>query len=215
MKRSIIFLVAFLLLPDLSFAKLLSDNFCFYCPPGSDLELYERDRYFCVTPGTGQTVAAPLWAKPVWSKSTSEGCPSGYISLGDGEDCYKCPSTYAFTSAVTDYRRGGESDRLVGKWVLAKLSFTHKGKTNHAKVGRGFMVVSFSSDRRVTQRMRGEDGKFMTLSGSWEYDSASRTLSWTVEGEKPFISKVMSVTDDAFTIKSGNEVIQTMGFRRE
>ena len=77
------------------------------------------------------------------------------------------------------------------------------------------MVVSLGTDRRLTQRMMGEDGKFMIHSGSWDYDPVERTLTWILDGEKPFISEVMSVTDDAFTINEfDGEVAQTMGFRR-
>jgi len=118
MKRLIFLVVAFSLLAGSSFATLKEESVCFYCPPGSVLTLFERDRYYCIIPGTTQSVAVPLWAKPVWSRVTWTGCPSDYIPLGDGENCYKCPPTYTFTRALTDYRSScyGACERIIGRW---------------------------------------------------------------------------------------------------
>jgi len=118
MKRSILLIMALLLfLPGLSHGELISEDFCFYCPPGSVLQLPDAatDRYYCMIPGTPRSVAVPLWAKPVWSRITSTGCPANYFPRGDGINCYKCPLTYEFTSAITDYRRTPD-------WIIAPLA---------------------------------------------------------------------------------------------
>ena len=216
--KPVLVFILTLSLAKLSFAELVPEQWCSKCPPGADLTLLERDRYDCRITGTDQSAGAPSWAKPSWAKVVWDvqegGCTDSYIRFGD-EFCYRCPMDYELNVAVTDYRRSGESDRIVGKWVLEKLSFTYEGKTNHAKVGPGFWVLDLRTEHRMTLRMRGEGGKFMIHSGSWDYDLARRTLSLRPEGEKPLITEVVSMTaDDLTIIESGDEGTQAMGLRR-
>jgi hypothetical protein len=133
MKRSILLIMALLLfLPGLSHGELISEDFCFYCPPGSVLQLPDAatDRYYCMIPGTPRSVAVPLWAKPVWSRITSTGCPANYFPRGDGINCYKCPLTYEFTSAITDYRRTPD-------WIIAPIA----GFTDEAIRSKGWTPI--------------------------------------------------------------------------
>jgi hypothetical protein len=108
MKKSILFLVFTLTLSltKLSFAGLVEEQWCVKCPPGTNLTLFGRDRYYCMVPGTNQSAGVPLWAKPSWAKVIWDvqggRCIDTYIRFGD-EFCYRCPVGYAITTAVTDY----------------------------------------------------------------------------------------------------------------
>ena len=95
-------------LAQTSFAKLVPEQWCFKCPPGTELALFERDRYYCVVPGTTKYLAAPVWAKPHTAKvlwDVKEGrCIDNYIRFGR-DFCYRCPKGFRFVGdAVTDYR---------------------------------------------------------------------------------------------------------------
>jgi len=123
MRMSILVLVFVLTLSltTLSFAELVPEQWCFKCPPGTDLSLVERDRYDCMAPGTSQSAGVPLWAKPSWAKvvwDSQEGrCQDSYIRFGD-EFCYRCPGDYELSTAVTDYRKQNVNNckRVIGRW---------------------------------------------------------------------------------------------------
>jgi hypothetical protein len=48
MKRSIFLIVAFMSLTKSSLGELIAEDICFYCPPGSDIQLPDptTDRYY-------------------------------------------------------------------------------------------------------------------------------------------------------------------------
>jgi hypothetical protein len=123
MKTSILVLVFVLTssLTKLGFAELATESWCFRCPVGTVLTLFERDRYYCMIPGTNRSSAVPIWAKPLWAKviwDVQEGrCIDGYTRSGDF--CYQCPEGYAFTNAVTEYVTSSLPN-LTGHWICTK-----------------------------------------------------------------------------------------------
>ncbi|MDH3347354.1 MAG: hypothetical protein OEM02_04530 [Desulfobulbaceae bacterium] len=124
MRKSILVLVFALTftlsLTKLSFAELVAEQWCFQCPPGTTLTLFERDRYYCMVTGTSQSAGVPLWAKPSWAKVMWDvqggRCLNGYIRFGE-DFCYRCPGGYQFSgSALTDYRRTSCKEVKVHGW---------------------------------------------------------------------------------------------------
>jgi len=191
MRRSILVLVFVLTLSltKLSFAELVPEQWCFKCPPGTNLSLVERDRYDCMAPGTSQSAGVPLWAKPSWAKvvwDDQEGrCQDTYIRFGD-EFCYRCPGDYELSTAVTDYRKqsGKSCKRIIGRWEWVSVpgetvEFIENNKVKFSDGERATWQCNDDGSIALIQHPTGSLKKTVTVTVTISNDGSSFTADFS------------------------------------
>ena len=169
MRKSILILVVVLTLSLIksSFAGSVSEPWCFQCPPGTNPTLFERDRYYCMDPGTNESAGVPLLAKPSWAKVMWDiqggRCIDTYIRSGDF--CYRCPVGYAFTIAVTNYGTSKSDMNISGKWnsnIRNTYVITQTGNSfSWTVVGHKEVAAGTINGREVSAKWGDGPGKWL------------------------------------------------------